>query len=79
MTGRDLIIFILENKFEDEVFFEDGNIPGFMTLNEYAAYRDVGVETVKLWYYYGYVDAVRIGDALYFPKNHLIERGNDDE
>ena len=36
MTGRDLIIFIMENRLEDETIFENGDIPGFMTIDQAA-------------------------------------------
>ena len=47
MTGRDLIIYILQNNLEDEEIFKDGKFIGFVTLNEAAVRLNVGVETVK--------------------------------
>lgn len=36
MTGRDLILYILENHLEDEQVFEEGNLLGFITIIEAA-------------------------------------------
>ena len=46
MTGRDLIIYILENHLEDEELFKDGKLPGLMTYEEAAVKFDVGKETI---------------------------------
>ena len=37
MTGRDLIIYIMQNNLEDEVVLKDGFFVGFMDENEAAA------------------------------------------
>ena len=78
VTGRDLIIYILKNKLEDEVFFEDERIPGLMTIEEVAVKCNVGVETVKAWYLCGFKRGVMIGDKLYFPVNLDEERRAED-
>ena len=67
MTGRDLIIYILENKLEDEQLFKDGKIIGFLTAAEYAAKMDVGEATVRLWVDLGWLDGIRLYDELYIP------------
>lgn len=36
MTGRELIIFILENNLEDVSIFDGDTLPGLMTLDEAA-------------------------------------------
>lgn len=69
MTGRDLIIFILENKLEDELVFEDGRIVGFMTINEAAVKLDTGVATVKAWTDLGLIETIKIGKEIYIPSN----------
>ena len=50
MTGRDLIIYILENNLENElVFNEEGRFIGFITVGEIAAKYNVGTATVLAW------------------------------
>lgn len=46
MTGRDLIIYILENGLEDKEVLDGGKILGFETLYGLAEKKDVGVETI---------------------------------
>ena len=41
MTGRDLIIYILENGLEDEPVFKDGKFIGFITTGEAAVQCNV--------------------------------------
>ena len=67
MTGRDLIIYILENNLEDEPVFKDGKLLGFMTIEEVASKWNVGPETIKAYVNLGYIQGVKIGDQLYIP------------
>ena len=69
MTGRDLIIYIMQNNLEDEVVLKDGFFVGFMDENEAAAKFGVGVETVRVWYSLRMLDGIRVGKKLYFFKN----------
>lgn len=46
ITGRDLIIYILEHKLEDEPIFTDGQFTGFYTAEKFAELYGYGVETV---------------------------------
>ena len=66
MTGRELIIYILQNHLEDEVFFEDDRIPGFMSTEEVALKIGVGTATVRSMYDIGMLRGIKIGDSLYF-------------
>ena len=79
MTGRELIIFILENGLEDEVFFETGKLPGLMTVEEAAVKYHVGPATMAAWHLHGFKKGIMIGGALYFPIKQTEERGNDNE
>ena len=64
LTGRELIIFIMQNKLEDTVMLE------LMTDVEIAAKFDVGVSTVRIWHKYGYITGgLTISDKLYFLKD----------
>ena len=49
MTGRDLIIYILQNNLEDEDILKDGRFPGLLTIQEAAAKANVGVATINAW------------------------------
>ena len=68
MTGRDLIIYILENHLEDEELFKDGKIPGLLTYEEAAVKFGVGVETIKLWLVLGYLKSFEIYGRFYIPE-----------
>jgi hypothetical protein len=69
MTGKDLIIYILQNNLEDEVVLSDGFFVGFMDQNEAAAKFSVGVWTIWAWYSIGAIDGIKVGDDLYFRKD----------
>lgn len=74
MTGRDLILYILQNGLEDEPVFDDGIFLGFMNTHEAAVKFDVGVATVVTWYNMGMLPGIRIGESVYIPAN--VEKPN---
>lgn len=49
MTGRELILYILENGLEDEPVMQGGKFVGFMSGIEAAAKFNVGMATIDLW------------------------------
>lgn len=67
MTGRDLIIYILENRLEDTTILEDGNIPGFMTIGQAAEKWNVGEATVSTWINLRRILAFTLGNKTYIP------------
>lgn len=67
MTGRDLIIYILENGLEDEPIYKDGNIIGLMSIGQAAKKWNVGIETVRIWTVMGMIDYVLIDTVIYIP------------
>lgn len=69
MTGKELIMYILQNNLENEVVIKDGTFVWLMDENETAAKFNVGVATVKAWYVCGMLDGIKIGDKLYFLRN----------
>lgn len=69
ITGRDLILYILQNNLEDEPVFEDGLFLGFMNEMEAAVKFNVGVSTIRAWVYKGLLPAMHIGELLYIPAN----------
>ena len=50
MTGKELIVYILQNDLEDEVIFQNNRFIGFASEEELASKFSVGVETIKWWY-----------------------------
>ena len=77
MTGREMIMFILENKLEDEIVIKDGIFIGFMDEDEAAVRFNVGVATVRTWYAMGKLSGVKIGDRLYFLRDVADPRKDD--
>lgn len=69
MTGKELILYILQNNLEDTIVLKDGFFCGFMTEEEVAVKFGVGVATVKAWYYCNMIKGTQIGDSLYFLKD----------
>lgn len=67
MTGRDLIIYILENGLENEPVFENGKLLGFMTVPETALKFGVGSATVSLWCQLNIIPCIEIGEIIYIP------------
>ena len=62
MTGRDLIIYILENNLENEILIN------IMTVEEAASKYEVGPATIKLWYKLDTISGIKIRDELYILK-----------
>lgn len=71
MTGRDLIIYILQNKLEDESVFKDGKFVGFISTAEAAFRFKVGVETVKTWYRLDVLKGIEVGDEIFIAADIL--------
>ena len=69
MTGKELIMYILQNNLENTVVLKDGFFIGFMTEEEAAAKFDVGIATIRAWYYGGEIKGTPIGNSLYFLKD----------
>lgn len=74
MTGRDLILYILQNGLEDEPVFDNGIFLGFMNINEAAVKFDVGAATVMAWYNTGMLPGIRIGESVYIPANAEVKK-----
>lgn len=69
MTGKELILYILENNLENEDIIKDGVFIWLMDEKEAAVKFDVGVATIRTWYVCGQIDGTKIGDHLYFLRN----------
>lgn len=68
MTGRELIIFILNHHLEDAVLFEDGKMPGYLTVEEAAIKMSTGVETVKALYKREVLKGFTLGDTIFIKE-----------
>lgn len=69
MTGKELIMYILQNNLENVTVLENGFFVGFMTEEEAAVKFNVGIETIRAWYNCKWIKGTQIGDALYFLKD----------
>lgn len=65
MTGRDLIIYILNNGLEDDAIEIDGRFFGFMSEGEAAVKFKVGIATIRTWCATGIIDGVMMGGEYY--------------
>ena len=72
MTGRELIMYILENHLEDEPVFQNGTFVGYVSDVKFAEILGVGVATVRAWIMMGRIkDAIMIGDAMLVPTIYI--------
>lgn len=69
ITGRDLIIYILENGLENEPMIKNGKIVGLMTTDEAAVKFDVGKATIDIWIRDGLIDSETVYYNKYVPIN----------
>lgn len=70
MTGKELILYILENNLENEPVCKDGKFVGFITPLEAAAQMEVGVATLYTWINQGRIDHIVVGGIVYIPANY---------
>lgn len=74
MTGRELIIYILQNGLENEEVFKDGKILGYMTIDEAAVRTHFGRATIKAWVEEGMLDnVIRIGEEVLIPETSVLK------
>lgn len=79
MTGKDLILYILQNNLENEVVLENGVFLGFINEGVAAAKFEVGVETIKLWFSLGLIKGFQLGNTVYLPRDIKDPRKGRDE
>lgn len=69
MTGKDLIIYILENDLEDESIINENGIPiWLMTVDEAALKMNVGTATILTEAIREEIPSVTIGDTIYIQR-----------
>lgn len=69
MTGRDLIVYILENKLEDRPVFDNGELLGFVSVAEAAERCGVGIGTVCVWISQDLIYGIKVNGEIYVPAN----------
>lgn len=79
LTGRDLIIYILENGLENEPVVKDGTPIGFLTIDDVAKRLSFGSAAVRAQITLGTIESVTIGGRQYIPANFKIENKNRDK
>lgn len=78
MTGRELIVYILENHLEDEPVFKDGKFIGCLTIEEAAVKANTGIATTMALLTYNNVDTIKIKkDTTLIPANLDIFKQHD--
>lgn len=65
MTGKELILYILENNLEDQPVFQNGRFLDFLTVEEAAVKFGVGIATVYVWVESGLLTHIEIGNNIY--------------
>ena len=69
ITGRELILYILENKLEDSPVILDGGFLNLITVEQAAVEAKVGVETVLAGVALGMLRSIKVGKQIYIlPK-----------
>lgn len=79
MTGKDLIMYILENNLENEPFIQNGKLVGFLTLEEAAVKFGVGTTTVSVWYKLGAIEGFNVGGNIYIFANAEPKINKEDQ
>ena len=69
MTGKELIIYILENNLENETIFSDCFINKLMTVDEAAVKFEVGNATNVTWYNLCMIPGITINGRIYILPN----------
>ena len=71
MTGRELIVYILQNNLEDEEIELDSGFFGFLTETEAAVKFKVGMVTMRAWCMMDLIDCIKVGDDYYIRPDAL--------
>lgn len=78
MTGRDLIIYIMQNELEDKPVFKDGQFIGMMSIDDVATLYNVGPATVKAWLDVGLLKGCTVKEGVYILPTELLIRKEAD-
>lgn len=75
MTGRELIIYILRNRLENEKILNNGRLLGLVTIEEAAEEFEVGVATIRAWIQMGQLSAINMDGKTYLFMNKDFLKG----
>lgn len=64
-TGRDLIIYILQNNLEDKPIATENSLLGFINIAEYAARNNMGISTAVAMFHLGKIPGFMIGSSIF--------------
>ena len=74
MTGKDLIIYILQNDLEDVSVI--GIVKKvLLTENQLDAKFDVGVDTIRVWQTLKLINGIKVGGSVYYYNDTPDPRG----
>lgn len=74
MTGKELIIYILENGLENTDVYElIFDTPAFLTIHEAARKFNVGLATINVWVQHGYLKAYVVKGELKIPDSAEVK------
>lgn len=65
MTGKDVILYILQNNLENEEVLNPGTSILVIGEVDLAAYNEVGIATVHTWFDQGDFEGFKIGDVVF--------------
>lgn len=68
MTGRELILYILQNYLEDQEIFTNGKFLDFMTVKDAAVKFEVGESTIRVWAKMNMFPSIQVGEEIFIPK-----------
>ena len=71
MTGKEMIIYILQNNLENEEIFKDGKLVGFVSIYEAAVKLEVGMAAVKAMIQIANAKTIDINGLTYVSVNDL--------
>jgi len=64
MTGRELIVYIMQNHLEDEPIYKNGTFIGFLTVPQAAVKMGIGPATITALVESGNLNAVKLYENL---------------
>lgn len=73
MTGKELIIYILENNLLDVPVFEYNSIVGLLTIDQAAIRLNVGRSTIGTYIQLNRLDTIHIGYMMFIVDNGKLK------
>lgn len=77
MTGKELIVYILQNDLENEEVFTDDGCTLFMTETEAALALGTGIATVRTMFVLGMLKGFYIDDVLFLLRDNFKPAENE--